>query len=230
MLCLVLYGAHSCRGDRTTAAGLYGARKTRAPKCCLLARGRPRRGNPGFRSNSAHCHATLLVVSLHEQRGGENPHQITDDAIAHYTPSSPRQAPQKSGSPWLQFRRTQAAGSLACAFVRVDTVTLRRLHLLLFIDIERSKVPLARVTAQPATASVTQQARNPGGTALVVECDVTKQEEATEAVEHTVSELGRLDTLVNNAGVILLGPAVDAPLSEWQRMVELNVLGRYTST
>ena len=58
-----------------------------------------------------------------------------------------------------------------------------------------------------------------GGTALVIECDVTKQEEATEAVEHTVSEPGRLDTLVNDAGVMLLGAAVDAPLSEWHRMV-----------
>src|SRR6202043_1826638 len=38
-------------------------------------------------------------------------------------------------------------------------------------------------------------------------------------------ELGRLDTLVNNAGVMLLGPVEGAPLAEWQRMVEINVLG-----
>jgi NADP-dependent 3-hydroxy acid dehydrogenase YdfG len=44
-------------------------------------------------------------------------------------------------------------------------------------------------------------------------------------VAHTVVELGRLDTLVNNAGVMLLGPIVGAPVEEWQRMVNLNVLG-----
>ncbi len=64
-----------------------------------------------------------------------------------------------------------------------------------------------------------------GGQPLVIEADVTDQQQAQRAVETTVTELGRLDTLVNNAGVMLLGPIVGAPLEEWQRMVHLNVLG-----
>jgi len=67
--------------------------------------------------------------------------------------------------------------------------------------------------------------RGQGGTALVLECDITDERQAAGAVERTVSELGRLDTLVGNAGVMLLGPAAGAPLTEWQQMVELNVLG-----
>jgi NADP-dependent 3-hydroxy acid dehydrogenase YdfG len=59
----------------------------------------------------------------------------------------------------------------------------------------------------------------------VIEADVTDQEQAIGAVERTVAELGRLDTLVNNAGVMLLGPVADAPTEEWDRMVRVNLLG-----
>jgi NADP-dependent 3-hydroxy acid dehydrogenase YdfG len=60
---------------------------------------------------------------------------------------------------------------------------------------------------------------------LVIEADITDLDEARRAVATAVGELGRLDTLVNNAGVMLLGPIVDAPVEEWQRMVNLNLLG-----
>ena len=64
-----------------------------------------------------------------------------------------------------------------------------------------------------------------GASAAVITADVTKQSQAVRAVEATVSEFGRLDTLVNNAGVMLLGPVVEAPVDEWERMVQINVLG-----
>jgi NADP-dependent 3-hydroxy acid dehydrogenase YdfG len=73
--------------------------------------------------------------------------------------------------------------------------------------------------------SLAAQIRDQGGTALVIETDVTDESQARAAVEQTVSEFGRLDTLINNAGVMLLGPIVHAPIEEWQRMVQLNVLG-----
>jgi NADP-dependent 3-hydroxy acid dehydrogenase YdfG len=74
---------------------------------------------------------------------------------------------------------------------------------------------------EEVAADVTGQ----GGTALVLECDITDEQQAAGAVERTVAELGRLDTLINNAGVMLLGPVTGAPLPEWQQMVQLNVLG-----
>jgi NADP-dependent 3-hydroxy acid dehydrogenase YdfG len=64
-----------------------------------------------------------------------------------------------------------------------------------------------------------------GGRAVAIECDVTDRAQAERLVERAVEELGRLDTVVNNAGVMLLGVAEDASVEEWDRMVDLNVKG-----
>jgi NADP-dependent 3-hydroxy acid dehydrogenase YdfG len=60
---------------------------------------------------------------------------------------------------------------------------------------------------------------------LVLEVDVTDEAQVNEMVAQSVDRFGRLDTLVNNAGVMLLGPIHGAPTDEWRRMVNLNLLG-----
>src|ERR1700761_409402 len=64
-----------------------------------------------------------------------------------------------------------------------------------------------------------------GGKALAIQSDITERAQAEALVERAVAELGRLDTVVNNAGVMLLGPALGAEVEEWERMVDINVKG-----
>jgi NADP-dependent 3-hydroxy acid dehydrogenase YdfG len=65
--------------------------------------------------------------------------------------------------------------------------------------------------------------RADGGTALAVRADLTEPQQARDAVEQAVDELGRLDIVVNNAGIMLLGPALQSEAEEWDRMLAINV-------
>jgi NADP-dependent 3-hydroxy acid dehydrogenase YdfG len=73
--------------------------------------------------------------------------------------------------------------------------------------------------------ALAQEIERDGGGALAIEADVTDEEQARRVVAETVERFGRLDTVVNNAGVMLLGPIVDAPVEEWDRMIDLNLKG-----
>jgi NADP-dependent 3-hydroxy acid dehydrogenase YdfG len=64
-----------------------------------------------------------------------------------------------------------------------------------------------------------------GGRALALSADVAEEDSARAFVEQTASELGRIDVLVNNAGVMLLGPVEGADTDEWRTMVHVNLLG-----
>jgi putative transposase len=69
-------------------------------------------------------------------------------------------APRRASESWSAFLRAQASGIIACDFLTVETVLLRRLYVLVFIHLATRKAYVAGVTANPTGAWTTQQARN----------------------------------------------------------------------
>jgi putative transposase len=69
-------------------------------------------------------------------------------------------APRRSGPTWAEFLRAQASWILATDFFTVETIGLKTIYVLFFIELSTRRVRLAGVTAQPDSAWVTQQARN----------------------------------------------------------------------
>ncbi len=63
------------------------------------------------------------------------------------------------------------------------------------------------------------------GTAVAIEADIASEEQAKALVEQAAEEMGGLDGLVNNAGVMLLGPLQGADPDEWRTMINVNCLG-----
>jgi 3-oxoacyl-[acyl-carrier protein] reductase len=62
-----------------------------------------------------------------------------------------------------------------------------------------------------------------GGTAVAVQADSARHDEVRHAVEYTLSQLGRLDILVNDAGIAQVCPVDSFPLEQYDRMMAVNV-------
>lgn len=64
-----------------------------------------------------------------------------------------------------------------------------------------------------------------GGSAVAIEADIADRDQAEAAVQQTVAELGRVDVVVNNAGLMRIGPVADADPADWDQMLSVNVQG-----
>jgi transposase InsO family protein len=69
-------------------------------------------------------------------------------------------SPMRTGPSWYEFLRSQASSALACDFFTVDTVLLKRLYVLFFIELDTRRVYVTGITAHPTGAWAVQQARN----------------------------------------------------------------------
>ena len=70
----------------------------------------------------------------------------------------------------------------------------------------------------------------PGGGALAIAADISREDEAFRAVDEAVAAFGGLDILVNNAGVREYGPLAERPAASWERIVAVNMLGTANCT
>src|SRR6266851_124134 len=115
-------------------------------------------------------------------------------------------APRRSGPTWRQFLHAQAAGILAVDFLHADTVLLKRLYVLVFIEHGTRRMHLGGVTAHPTGDWTVQQARN-----LALRLD-----ERFEGIRFLIRDRGSnftasFDAVFQAAGTTILRTAVQAP-------------------
>lgn len=80
----------------------------------------------------------------------------------------------------------------------------------------------------PGTISQTiTEIKAQGGVALGVRCDVTDEKSVAEMVAKTLDAYGRIDVLINNAGVAFYYPVVETPFSRWEIVLKVNLHGAF---
>jgi putative transposase len=110
-----------------------------------------------------------------------------------------RPAPRRAGPTWRAFLGAQASHIVATDFFTVDTLTLKQLYVLFFIELGRRRVWITGVTDHPVGAWVTQQARN-------VTCDLDDEGVKIEFLlrDRDTKYVSSFDTVFTGAGAQVL--------------------------
>jgi len=94
----------------------------------------------------------------------------------------------------------------------------------LLLAAEGAKVVVTDIN-ESAAANVAAEINYQGGSALFSKHDVASEEDWSRVIQKTLEEFGRLDVLVNNAGVIFYKKIEDTSLAEWRRLMSINLDG-----
>ena len=83
--------------------------------------------------------------------------------------------------------------------------------------------------SQQAADAVVADIKKQGGNAIAVQADVSKTDEVKRLFEITLAEFGRIDVLVNNAGIMITKPIKDTTDEDYNRQMDVNVKGVFNT-
>jgi transposase InsO family protein len=115
-------------------------------------------------------------------------------------------APRRTGPTWKQFLTAQAHGMLACDFFTIDTVFLKRIYVLFFLELATRRVHVVGVTAHPTGAWVAQQARN-----LLIDLDQRANSLRFLLRDRDTKFTAAFDTVFTAAGIKVIRTPPQAP-------------------
>jgi putative transposase len=135
-------------------------------------------------------------------------------------------APQRDRQSWRSFLRQQGDSILACDFLTVDTVWLRRLYVLVFLSIGSRRVKYMACTSNPDTAWMLQQARN-----LLMDLDDGGRQVRFLLHDRDAKFAAAFDALFATAGIRIVRTPVRAPnanahVERWVGSVRRECLDR----
>jgi len=81
--------------------------------------------------------------------------------------------------------------------------------------------------SQPDCQKVVEEIKKQKGEAVAVKCDVAKKEEVDNMVKVAIDQWGKVDILINNAGICQFKPFLDLTEEEWDRTIDINLKGYF---
>lgn len=92
---------------------------------------------------------------------------------------------------------------------------------------EGANIVVNYIDSEKEAFSVVEEIKKTGSKSIAVKCDVSKENEIKKMIDETIKEFGRIDILVNNAGVVYDTPLFERSHEQWQRTIDVNLLGNF---
>jgi NAD(P)-dependent dehydrogenase (short-subunit alcohol dehydrogenase family) len=92
---------------------------------------------------------------------------------------------------------------------------------------EGAKVVVNYNTSRKEGNEVAVEIKKAGSDAIAIKCDVSKEEEVKNMVAKAIEKFGRIDVLVNNAGIVFDVPFFERTVEQWKQTLDVNLLGTF---